>query len=406
MNINEIKKEFPIFDNKVQNNDLVYLDSANSSQKPRVVVDRIYDFYTKEFSNVGRSIHYLAVAATNMYENTRVSVQKFINAKDKDEIVFTKGATEAINLVASTYGQKYLKSGDEVLLTELEHHSNYVPWHYLRKSKGVKIEFADVNDNGEVTLENIEKKITSKTKMIAVTHLSNVTGAILPIKEITQLAHSKNIPVLVDGCQGAPHLKLDMQDLDCDFYAISCHKMYGPTGLGILYAKKYWLEELPPYQGGGGMIGDVKKEGITYGDLPNKYEAGTMQTAQVIAFNESIKFLNNIGIENIMKHESELINYGQEILRKNNSVKLIGNPKNKGGVLSFTLDGIHPHDIATILDEDGVAIRAGHHCCQILHDKLGIPASARASLGVYNTKEDFDKLNEAINKCKNIFNTK
>tara|TARA_B100002051_G_scaffold74906_1_gene71480 strand:+ start:753 stop:1973 length:1221 start_codon:yes stop_codon:yes gene_type:complete len=406
MNINEIKKEFPIFDNKIQNNDLVYLDSANSSQKPRVVVDRIYDFYTKEFSNVGRSIHYLAVAATNMYENTRVSVQKYINAKDKDEIVFTKGATEAINLVASTYGQKYLKSGDEVLLTELEHHSNYVPWHYLRKSKGVKIEFADVNNDGEVTLESIEKKITSKTKMIAVTHLSNVTGAILPIKEITRLAHSKNIPVLVDGCQGAPHFKLDMQDLDCDFYAISCHKMYGPTGLGILYAKKYWLEELPPYQGGGGMIGDVKKEGITYGDLPNKYEAGTMQTAQVIAFNESIKFLNNIGIENIMKHESELINYGEEILRNNNSVKLIGNPKKKGGVLSFTLDGIHPHDIATILDEDGVAIRAGHHCCQVLHDKLGIPASARASLGIYNTKEDFDKLNEAINKCKKIFNTK
>jgi len=406
MNINEIKKEFPIFSQKVQNNDLVYLDSANSSQKPRVVVDRIYDFYTKEFSNVGRSIHYLAVAATNMYENTRVSVQKFINAKDKDEIVFTKGATEAINLVASTYGQKYLKPGDEVLLTELEHHSNYVPWHYLRKSKGIKIEFADVNDDGEVTLESIEKKINSKTKMIAITHLSNVTGAILPIKEITALAHSKKIPVLIDGCQGAPHLKLDMQNLDCDFYAISCHKMYGPTGLGILYAKKKWLEELPPYQGGGGMIGEVKKEGITYGDLPNKYEAGTMQTAQVIAFDESIKFLNKIGMENVIKHESELINYGQEILRKNNSVKLIGNPKNKGGVLSFTLDGIHPHDIATILDEDGVAIRAGHHCCQILHDKLNIPASARASLGVYNTKEDLDKLNESLNKCKKVFNTK
>ncbi len=406
MNIDNIKKEFPIFNNKVHNNDLVYLDSANSSQKPQVVIDRIYDFYSKEFSNVGRSVHYLAVAATNMYENTRVSVQKFINAKDKNEIVFTKGATEAINLVASTYGQKYLKSGDEVLLTELEHHSNYVPWHYLRKSKGVKIEFADVNDDGEVTLESIEKKITSKTKMIAITHLSNVTGAILPIKEITELAHSKNIPVLVDGCQGAPHLKLDMQNLGCDFYAISCHKMYGPTGLGILYAKKKWLEELPPYQGGGGMIKEVKKEGITYGDLPNKYEAGTMQTAQVIAFDESIKFLNKIGIENVMQHESELINYGQEILRKNNSVKLIGNPKNKGGVLSFTLDGIHPHDIATILDEDGVAIRAGHHCCQILHDKLNIPASARASLGIYNTKEDLDKLNEAINKCKKIFNTK
>ena len=329
MNIDNIKKEFPIFNSKVQNNDLVYLDSANSSQKPLVVVDRIYDFYTKEFSNIGRSVHYLAVAATNLYENTRTSVQKYINAKDKNEIVFTKGATEAINLVASTFGQKYLKEGDEILLTELEHHSNYVPWHYLRKSRGIKIEFAEVNDDGEVTLDNIKKKITSKTKIIALTHLSNVTGAILPVKEITELAHSKNIPVLIDGCQSAPHLKLDMQDLDCDFYAISCHKMYGPTGLGILYAKKKWLEELPPYQGGGGMIGEVKKEGITYGDLPNKFEAGTMATAQVIAFGESINFLNKIGINNIIKHEQELIEYGQELLRKNNSVKIIGNPKNK-----------------------------------------------------------------------------
>ena len=348
----------------------------------------------------------MAVAATNMYENTRSSVQKYINAKDKNEIVFTKGATEAINLVANTFGQKFLKEGDEILLTELEHHSNYVPWHFLRQTKGIRIEFAEVNQEGEVTLPNIEKKITPKTKMIAVTHLSNVTGAILPIKEIIALAHSKNIPVLIDGCQGAPHLKLDMQDLDCDFYAISCHKMYGPTGLGILYAKKKWLNELPPYQGGGGMIRDVKKEGITYGDLPNKYEAGTMATAQVIAFNESIKFLNKIGINNITNHEKKLMEYGQEILRKNNSVRLIGNPKEKGAVLSFTLDGIHAHDIATILDEDGVAIRAGHHCCQILHDKLKIPATARASLGVYNTNEDLDKLDEAINKCKKIFNTK
>ncbi len=403
MNIDNIKKEFPIFDNKVRNNDLVYLDSANSSQKPLVVIDRIYDFYTKEFSNVGRSVHYLAVAATNLYENTRNSVQKYINAKDKNEIVFTKGATEAINLVANTFGQNHLKKGDEILLTELEHHSNYVPWHYLRKSKGIKIEFAEINEVGEVTIESIEKKISPKTKIIAITHLSNVTGAILPIKEITQLAHSKGIPVLVDGCQSAPHLKLDMQDLDCDFYAISCHKMYGPTGLGILYAKKKWLEQLPPYQGGGGMIDWVKKNDIGYGDLPNKYEAGTMATAQVIAFNESINFLNKIGIDNIIKHEQELINYGQEILRKNNSVKLIGNPKKKGAVLSFTIDGIHPHDIATILDEDGVAIRAGHHCCQILHDKLGLTASARASLGIYNTKDDFDQLNISINKCKKIF---
>ncbi|MDB4846097.1 cysteine desulfurase [Pelagibacteraceae bacterium] len=404
MSIKNIKKEFPIFNNKVHNNDLVYLDSANSSQKPQSVIDRVNDFYGKEFSNVGRSVHYLAVAATNLYETTRSSVQKYINAKDKNEIVFTKGATEAINLVANTFGQKYLKEGDEILITELEHHSNYVPWHFLRKSKGVKIEFAEINDEGEITIESIKKKITPKTKLIAITHLSNVTGAILPVKEIIELAHSKNIAVLVDGCQSAPHLKLDMQDLDCDFYAISCHKMYGPTGLGVLYAKKKWLEELPPYQGGGGMIKEVKKDSISYGDLPNKYEAGTMATAQVIAFDQSIKFLEKIGIENIVYHEKELIEYGQEILRKNNSVKLIGNPKNRGAVLSFTIEGVHPHDIATILDEDGVAIRAGHHCCQILHDKLGISATARASLGVYNTKEDLDQLNSSINNCKKIFN--
>ena len=406
MNIENIKKEFPIFDDKVQNNDLVYLDSANSAQKPKMVVDRIYNFYTKEFSNVGRSVHYLAVAATNLYEQTRISVQKYLNAEDKNEIVFTKGATEAINLIANTFGQKYLNEGDEVLITELEHHSNYVPWHFLRKSKNIKIKFAEINNDGEITLDSIKEKITNKTKIISVTHLSNVTGAILPIKEIVNLAHSKNIPVLVDGCQSAPHLKIDMQDLDCDFYAISGHKMYGPTGIGVLYAKKKWLEDLPPYQGGGGMIGEVKKEGISYGDLPNKYEAGTMATAQVIAFNESIKFMEKIGIENIEKHERELMDYGLDTLRKNNSVNIIGNPKNKGGVISFTIEGIHPHDIATILDEDGVAIRAGHHCCQILHDKLKLNATARASFGIYNTKEDIDKLNKSLENCKKIFNLK
>ena len=404
MDIDSIKKEFPIFDNKVQNNDLVYLDSANSSQKPRVVIDRIYDFYSKEFSNVGRSVHYLAVAATNLYENTRTSVQRYINAKDKNEIVFTKGATEAINLVANTFGQKYLEEGDEVLLTELEHHSNYVPWHFLRNSKKIRIEFAEINEAGEVTIEAIKNKINSKTKIISVTHLSNVTGAILPIKEIVELAHSKNIPVLVDGCQGAPHLKLDMQELDCDFYAISGHKMYGPTGIGVLYAKKKWLDDLPPYQGGGGMINEVKKTGISYSELPNKYEAGTMATAQVIAFNESIKFMEKVGIENIEKHEKELLDYGLDILGKNNSIKIVGNPKNKGGVISFTIEGVHPHDIATILDEDGVAIRAGHHCCQILHEKLKLPATARASFGIYNTKDDIDQLNQSIENCKKIFN--
>ena len=402
MNLLNIKKEFPIFNNK----NLVYLDSANSSQKPQSVINRINDFYSNEFSNVGRSVHALSIAATNNYENTRVSVQKYINANSKDEIVFTKGATEAINLVANTFGQKYINEGDEILLTELEHHSNYIPWHYLRNLKGAKVEFAEVNDDGEVSVESIEKKITPKTKIISVTHLSNVTGAILPIKEITELAHSKGIPVLIDGCQGAPHLKLDMQDLDCDFYTISCHKMYGPTGLGILYAKKKWLEELPPYQGGGGMIKEVKKDSVSYGDLPSKYEAGTMATAQVVAFDQSIKFLEKIGMSNIIKHEKELMDYGQEILKKNNSVKLVGNPKKRGAVLSFTIEGIHPHDIATILDEDNVAIRAGHHCCQIFHETLGVPATARASLGIYNTKEDIDRLNSSINKCKKIFNLK
>ena len=406
MSLDNIKNQFPIFLNKINNKNLVYLDSSNSSQKPETVINRLKSFYSNEFSNVGRSVHTLAVAATNNYENTRISVQKYLNAKHKDEIVFTKGATEAINLVANTFGQKFLKKNDEVLITELEHHSNYVPWHYLRQIKGIKVEFAEIDQHGGVSLENIEKKINPNTKIIAVTHISNVTGAILPIKEISQLAHSKNIPVLVDGCQGAPHLKIDMQDLDCDFYAISCHKMYGPTGLGILYAKKKWLEELPPYQGGGGMIKEVKKNNITYADLPNKYEAGTMQTAQIVAFKESIKFIENLGIENIMNHEKDLMNYAVEVLRKNNSVKLIGNPKKKGAAISFTIEGVHPHDIATILDEDGVAIRAGHHCCQILHEKLGISASARASLGVYNNKDDIDQLNNSINKCKKIFGLK
>jgi len=406
MNLGNIKNQFPIFSKKINNKNLIYLDSSNSSQKPKLVIDRLNSFYSNEFSNVGRSVHTLAVAATNNYENTRVSVQKYLNAKHKEEIVFTKGATEAINLVASTYGQKYLKEGDEVLITELEHHSNYVPWHYLRNSKKVKIEFAEIDENGDISLESIKKKINSNTKIICITHISNVTGAVLPVKEITQLAHSKGIPVLVDGCQGAPHLKLDMQDLDCDFYAISCHKMYGPTGLGILYAKIKWLEELPPYQGGGGMIKEVKKDSITFADLPNKYEAGTMQTAEVVAFEESIKFIQGLGIENIMEHENELMNYAIDVLKKNNSVKIIGNPKKKGAAISFTIEGIHPHDIATILDEDGVAIRAGHHCCQILHEKLGMSATARASLGVYNTKEDIDQLNLSINKCKKIFDLK
>ena len=403
MNINNVKSEFPILQEKLKGKPLIYLDSANSAQKPKSVIDRISKFYKKEFSNIGRSVHKLAVTATNRFEETRDLVKKYLNAKSREEIIFTKNATEAINLVASSYGEKFIQKGDEILLTELEHHANYVPWHFLREKKGAIIKFAKCNDKGEVDVDDIKKLITSKTKMIAVTHLSNVTGAILPIKKIVDLAKTKKIPVLVDGCQGAPHLPLDVQELGCDFYAISCHKMYGPTGVGILYAKKKWTDILPPYQGGGGMIEEVKKESITFPESPTKFEAGTLQTAEVVGFSESIRFIENIGIKNIMEHEKKITEYGIEKLKRNNSVKIIGDPKDRGSIISFTIKGIHPHDIATILDDDGVAIRAGHHCCQIFHEKIGVAATARASIGIYNDKDDIDMLCKAIDNCKKIF---
>jgi|TARA_B100001093_G_scaffold519570_1_gene609203 cysteine desulfurase/selenocysteine lyase len=405
MNIKNLKSEFPIFKQKINGKPLVYLDSANSSQKPKVVIDRLSNFYETEFSNVGRSVHSLAVKATNRFEATRDILKEYLNTKHREEIVFTKGATESINLVASSFGEKHIKEGDEILITELEHHSNYVPWHFLRKNRGAIIKFAPVNKNGEVEIDEIKKLISNKTKIIAITHISNVTGAVMPIKKIVDIAQEKDIPVLVDGTQGAPHMKIDMQDLGCDFYVISCHKMYGPNGLGVLYAKKKWLDDLPPYQGGGGMIDEVLKDNITFADSPNKFEAGTMQTAEVVAFAESINFIKKLGIKNIADHEKEILDYGYEKLKKKNSINLIGSPKNRGSVLCFTIKDIHPHDIATILDDDGVAIRAGHHCCQILHDKLGIAATARASIGVYNTKEDIDILCKAIDNCKKVFQT-
>ena len=403
MDIKNIKSEFPIFKQKINGKPLVYLDSANSSQKPKAVIDRLSNFYETEFSNVGRSVHTLAVKATNRFEATRDMLKKYINAQYREEIIFTKGATESINLVASSFGEKYIKKGDEILITELEHHSNYVPWHFLRKNKGAIIKFAPVNKNGEVEIDEIKKLISNKTKIIAITHISNVTGAVMPIKKIVDMAKEKNIPVLVDGTQGAPHMEIDMQDLGCDFYVISCHKMYGPNGLGVLYAKKKWLDNLPPYQGGGGMIDEVKKANITFAEAPTKFEAGTMQTAEVVAFAEAINFIEKLGIKNIAAHENDILEYGFEKLKKNNSINIIGSPKNRGSVLCFTIKDIHPHDIATILDDDGVAIRAGHHCCQILHDKLGIAATARASIGVYNSKEDIDILCKAIDNCKKVF---
>ena len=403
MKIENIKSQFPIFSQKINGKPLVYLDSSNSSQKPISVIKRLNDFYKNEFSNIGRSIHSLAVNATNKFEETRMSVKNFINAKSIDEIIFTKNATESMNLVATTFGQQNIEKGDEILVTELEHHSNYVPWHFLRERKGAIIKFAPINEDGDIITDELKKLITSKTKIVAVTHLSNVTGTIVPIKEIVEIAHKKNVPVLVDGCQAVPHIKVDVTDLDCDFYAFSGHKVYGPTGVGVLYAKKKWLEKLPPYIGGGAMISEVKKDKIVYTSPPEKYESGTMPTAEVIAFRESIKFMESIGMDNLIKHEDKIKNYALEKLRKINSVKIIGNPKNKAGVIAFTIQGIHPHDIATILDDDGVAIRAGHHCCQILHEKLNLTATARASIGVYNNKDDIDMLCKAIENCKKIF---
>ena len=403
MKIDQIKNNFPIFKKKINNKPLVYLDSANSSQKPKSVIDRMSYFYENEFSNVGRSVHSLAVTATNRFEETRDLVKKFINAKHREEIIFTKGATEGINLVANSFGEKFIQAGDEIILTELEHHSNYVPWHYLRSEKGAVIKFAQVNSDGDVEIDEIKKQITNKTKIIAITHISNVTGAVLPITKIVDLAKERNIPVLIDGTQGAPHSHIDMQKIGCDFYAISCHKMYGPNGLGILYMKKKWVDDLPPYQGGGGMIDEVKQDSITFAEEHTKFEAGTMQTAEVVSFAEALNFIEKIGIKNIASHENEVLEYGLEKLRKNNSVNIIGSPKNRGSVLCFTIKDIHPHDIATILDDDGVAIRAGHHCCQILHDKLGVAATARASIGVYNNKEDMDIFSESIKNCQKVF---
>ena len=406
MDIKTVKSQFPIFSRKVNGKQLVYLDSSNSSQKPISVINCLDSFYKNEFSNIGRSIHALAVNATNKFEETRISIKNFINADSKDEIIFTKNATESINLVASTFGQQNINKGDEIIITELEHHSNYVPWHYLRKSRGAVINFAPINEDGDIIIDKLKSLITSKTKIIAVTHVSNVTGTVVPIKEIVEIAHKKNIPVLVDGCQSAAHIKIDVKDLDCDFYAISCHKVYGPTGVGVLYGKKKWLDKLPPYIGGGGMINEVKKDEISYAALPEKYEAGTMPTAEVVAFNESIKFIQQIGIQNIMNHEKQITDYALEKLKKINSVNIIGNPKNRIGVISFVIKGIHPHDISTIVDEDGVAIRAGHHCCQILHERLKLPATARASIGIYNTKEDIDIFCNSIEKCRKIFGQK
>ena len=398
-----IKDQFPIFKKKTKGKELVYLDSANSSQKPQSVIDAVSNFYSNEFANVGRGIYTLAVNASEMYENSRSSLKNFIGASSDFEIVFTKNATESLNLVASCFGEKFIEKDDEIILTELEHHANYVPWHFLRKKKGAVIKFLPIDENGNLKIEQLESLITNKTKIISVTHMSNVTGSISSLEEIIEIAKKRSIPVCVDGTQGAAHLEVDVKKLDCDFYAFSGHKMYGPTGVGLLAIKYKWLEVFEPFIGGGGMIDHVSKKDIAYARGVWKMEAGTMPTAQVIALNESVNFINKIGKENITKHEIALTQIALEKLRSNNAVKIIASPKNQGGVFSFNIDQIHSHDVSTILDQEGIAVRGGHHCCQVLHEVLKINSSVRVSFGVYNNEEDIDILCEGIKKCQKIF---
>ena len=401
--LSNIKDQFPIFKNKIKGKRLVYLDSANSSQKPQSVIDAVNNFYANDFSNVGRGIYTLAVNASEKYELTRTNIKKFIGTDNETEVIFTKNATESLNLVASCFGEKFINKGDEIILTELEHHANYVPWHFLRQKKGAIIKFLPIDQYGDLKINELENLITNKTKIISVTHMSNVTGTISPLDKIISIAKKHNIPVCVDGTQGAAHLDVNLKELDCDFYAFSGHKMYGPTGVGLLALKYKWLELFEPFLGGGGMIDFVSKKEIAYARGVWKMEAGTMPTAEVVALNESINFINNIGKKNIINHENELTQLALEKLQNMKSVKIVASPKLQGGVFSFNLDQIHSHDVSTILDQEGVAVRGGHHCCQVLHDVLNINSSVRVSFGVYNTSEDLEVLCESIKKCQKIF---
>ena len=403
MNIKDIKKHFPIFEQKINGKSLVYLDSANSSQKPKKVIDSLNKFYSEDFANVGRGIYTLAANASEQYENTRLALKKFINASDESEIIFTKNSTESLNLVASCYGSKFINEGDEIISTELEHHANFVPWHFLRKKKGAIIKFLEIDDKGNLKIEDLEKLITKKTKIISLTHMSNVTGTIVDIKKVVEIAKIHNIPVCVDGTQGAAHLDVNLKDIDCDFYAFSGHKMYGPTGVGILNIKYKWLEAFEPFIGGGGMIDNVSKEDINYAKGAWKFEAGTMPTAEIIALNESINFINSIGKQEIIKHENQLTKKALKDLKNIKEVSVVGDPNTRGGVFSFNLKDIHSHDVSTIFDSEGIAVRGGHHCCQILHDKLNLNSSVRVSFGVYNDEKDIDVLLKGIGKCQSVF---
>jgi cysteine desulfurase/selenocysteine lyase len=401
--VGRIRADFPILASEVYGKPLVYLDNAASAQKPKAVLDRLQEAYTTQYANVHRGLHYLANEATEAYELAREKVAAFLNARRKEEIVFTRNATEAINLVAYTFGRERIRDGDEIVLSIMEHHSNIVPWHFLRERQGAVIKWAPVDDEGNFLIDEFEKLLTPRTKLVAITHMSNMLGSLVPVKEVTRLAHSRGIPVLIDGAQGAVHLDVDVQDIDCDFYAFTGHKLYGPTGIGVLYGKHAHLEAMPPFNGGGEMIREVFEERIIYGEPPYKFEAGTPAIVQAIGLGAAIDYVTSVGKARIRGHEHDLARYAHERLREINSLRIFGTAKGKGPIVSFEMKGAHPHDVATVIDRSGVAVRAGTHCVMPLLARFGVTATCRASFAMYNTREEVDALAQALLKAQDFF---
>ncbi|MGZ8157958.1 MAG: SufS family cysteine desulfurase [Methylobacter sp.] len=401
--VEKIRADFPILAEKIRNKPLVYLDNAASCQKPQAVIDSIVHLYSHDYANVHRGVHTLSVRSTDKFEGARTKVKDFINAASEKEIIFVRGATEAINLVAQTYGKANIKAGDEILITAMEHHSNIVPWQILCQQTGAILKVAPINLQGELIYDEFEKLISDKTKLVSVVHMSNALGTINPVKKIIGAAHAKGIPVLLDGAQAIPHMAVDVQDLDCDFYVFSGHKLYAPSGIGALYGKQALLEAMPPYQGGGDMIRKVTFEETEYNVLPYKFEAGTPNIADVVGLGAAIDYLNAIGMDKIAAYEAELLDYATEKARQIKGLRIIGEAGHKGAILSFTLDKIHPHDIGTMLDSLGIAVRAGHHCAMPVMDFYQVPATARASFAMYNTKEEIDVLMKGIESLIEVF---
>ena len=402
LDINKIRKDFPILKIKSNNKDLIFFDNGASSQKPKVVLDKIKEIYETKYANIHRGIYSLSQQSTKAYEESRKIIQKFLNAKSEKEIIFVRGATEAINLVAQSFGLNNFKKGDEVILSQMEHHSNIVPWQLLRDRLGIKINVIPINQDGDIDLNNFKKLLSNKVKLVSILHVSNALGTIVPIKELISISHKKKIPVLVDGCQSVPHMKVDVQNLDADFYCFSGHKIYGPTGIGILYSKKYLLEKMLPYQGGGEMISEVTFKKTTYQEPPHKYEAGTPNIVGSIALGTAIDYVKNINIEKIRQHEQNLLNYATDKIKSLNKVQIIGTSKKKTGIISFIVKNTHPNDIGVILDNHGIAVRTGHHCCQPLMQFYNIPATVRVSFGIYNTLKEIDYFYDALKNAINL----